>query len=111
MLAQQVGCLASQVTDQELEAIARGEGGAGMDMDTDGAGGDATRRLLGNYQTPARYAAWRSVHRPFKLGFHGICSSIWCCHVWDAAGLKVCLAVTVYQCCSRDQGVVRLLSS
>ena len=45
------------MTDQELEAIARGEGGAGMDMDTDGAGGDATRRLLGDYQTPARYTA------------------------------------------------------
>ena len=50
-------CLALQVTDQELEAIARGEGAAGMDMDTDGAGGDATRRLLGDYQTPARYTA------------------------------------------------------
>ena len=50
-----IECLcAPQVTDQELEAIARGEGAAGMDMDTDGAGGDATRRLLGDYQTPAR---------------------------------------------------------
>ena len=27
-----------------------------MDIDTDGAGGDATRRLLGDYQTPARCA-------------------------------------------------------
>ena len=48
--------LCVQVSDQELEAIARGEGAAAMDIDTDGAGGDATRRLLGDYQTPARCA-------------------------------------------------------
>lgn len=47
-------CIVEQVSDQELEAIARGEGASGMDVDTDGAGGDATRRLLGDYQTPAR---------------------------------------------------------
>ena len=34
-----------------------------MDVDTEGAGGDATRRLLGDYQTPARYpAAARAPH-------------------------------------------------
>ncbi len=50
-----VWALLPQVSQEELEAIARGEGGAGMDVDTEGAGGDATRRLLGDYQTPARY--------------------------------------------------------
>ena len=55
-------CLLLQVSDQELEAIARGEGASGMDVDTEGAGGEATRRLLGDYQTPARYIAASSSH-------------------------------------------------
>ena len=63
------------MTDQELEAIARGEGAGGMDVDTEGAGGDATRRLLGDYQTPARYTANCSqelcAQAPFKPGLSG----------------------------------------
>ena len=51
-----------QVSQEELEAIARGEGAAGMDVDTYGAGGEATRRLLGDYQTPARYIAASHAH-------------------------------------------------
>lgn len=54
--------LLPQVSQEELEAIARGEGGAGMDVDTEGAGGEATRRLLGDYQTPARYTAASHAH-------------------------------------------------
>jgi hypothetical protein len=46
----------AQVSEAELEAIARGGGDAGMDVDVDGAGGEATRRLLGDYATPARWA-------------------------------------------------------
>ena len=45
------------VPDVELEAIARR--GPDMDLDgelADGAGGEATRRLLGDYQTPGRHA-------------------------------------------------------
>ena len=76
------------MTDQELEAIARGEGGAGMDMDTDGAGGDATRRLLGDYQTPARYTATAlesSMHMPFKPG-----------HSWD---WQLCIVLSCVGSC------------
>ena len=43
-----------QITEEELEAIAKGGGEVAMDVDMDGAGGEATRRLLGDYQTPAR---------------------------------------------------------
>ena len=43
------------MSEAELEAIAKGGADAGMDVDVDGAGGEATRRLLGDYQTPARY--------------------------------------------------------
>ncbi len=43
-----------QISEEELEAIAKGGGEVAMDVDMDGAGGEATRRLLGNYQTPAR---------------------------------------------------------
>ena len=39
---------------------------------------------------------------PSSLGFHGIGSSVWCCHVWDPAGLKV--ALSVIECWLRDQG-------
>lgn len=46
--------LVLQVSEAELEAIAKGGGEVAMDVDVDGAGGEATRRLLGNYQTPAR---------------------------------------------------------
>jgi pre-mRNA-splicing factor CDC5/CEF1 len=49
------------VSEAELEAIARGGAGAAADADlADGAGGEATRRLLGDYQTPARRAPARS---------------------------------------------------
>ncbi|BDA46189.1 Cell division cycle 5-like protein [Coccomyxa sp. Obi] len=47
---------APQISEEELEAIAKGGGEVAMDVDMDGAGGEATRRLLGNYQTPARMA-------------------------------------------------------
>jgi hypothetical protein len=37
------------------QAIARGGGQPEVDPEAlEGAGGDATRRLLGNYETPAR---------------------------------------------------------
>lgn len=43
-----------QVSEAELEAIARG-GADGLDPEmAEGAGGDTTRRLLGDYATPAR---------------------------------------------------------
>ena len=48
---------APQISEAELQAIARGD--AAMDIDgelTEGAGGEATRRLLGDYQTPGRCA-------------------------------------------------------
>ncbi|KAK9842456.1 hypothetical protein WJX81_000971 [Elliptochloris bilobata] len=48
---------APQVSEAELEAIARGGAHAAADVDlADGAGGEATRGLLGDYQTPARLA-------------------------------------------------------
>ena len=46
---------APQISEAELQAIARGD--TNMDLDpelTEGAGGEATRRLLGDYQTPGR---------------------------------------------------------
>ena len=42
------------MSEAELEAIAKGGADTGMDVDMEGAGGEATRRLLGDYQTPAR---------------------------------------------------------
>lgn len=62
-----------QVSDQELEAIARGEGGAGMDVDTEGAGGDATRRLLGDYQTPARYSTATLCRGCYGVSLYSLC--------------------------------------
>ena len=52
---------APQVSEQELQQIARG--GADVDMDPDLAEGgtDATRRLLGDYQTPQRYVLARTL--------------------------------------------------
>jgi pre-mRNA-splicing factor CDC5/CEF1 len=46
----------SQVSEAELEAIARmGDGAAAMEEEMLGAGGEATRQLLGQYgQTPAK---------------------------------------------------------
>ncbi len=51
-------CCTCQVSDVELEQIARlGEEAGLADEVAEGAGGDATRQLLGNYaQTPARFA-------------------------------------------------------
>lgn len=50
-----------QVSEAELEAIARGGAHAAIDADlAEGAGGDATRGLLGDYQTPARCGALAS---------------------------------------------------
>ncbi|KAI8462344.1 MAG: pre-mRNA splicing factor component-domain-containing protein [Monoraphidium minutum] len=47
---------APQVSEAELEMIARmGEGGPDAGM-AEGAGGEATRQLLGQYATPARFA-------------------------------------------------------
>jgi pre-mRNA-splicing factor CDC5/CEF1 len=44
---------APQVSEAELEAIARGGAEADVDPElVEGAGGEATRRLLGDYQTP-----------------------------------------------------------
>lgn len=43
-----------QLTEEDLAAIARG-GGPGIDPElADGAGGETTRRLLGNYDAPTR---------------------------------------------------------
>ncbi|KAK9814983.1 hypothetical protein WJX73_003873 [Symbiochloris irregularis] len=46
---------APQVSEEELAAIARGAGGPDLD-EIAGAGGEATRRLLGDYDTPSRLA-------------------------------------------------------
>jgi pre-mRNA-splicing factor CDC5/CEF1 len=44
-----------QVSEAELEAIARMGEGATLEAElAAGAGGEATRQLLGEYQTPAR---------------------------------------------------------
>lgn len=44
-----------QVSEAELEAIARLGDGATLEAElAAGAGGEATRQLLGEYQTPAR---------------------------------------------------------
>ena len=49
------GCCSPKVSEAELAAIARGAGGPDLDADVAyGAGGDATRRLLGEYETPNR---------------------------------------------------------
>lgn len=46
-----------QVSEVELEAIARMGDAATLEAElAAGAGGEATRQLLGDYQTPARYA-------------------------------------------------------
>ncbi|WIA33069.1 hypothetical protein OEZ86_006225 [Tetradesmus obliquus] len=48
---------APQVSEAELEAIARMGEGATLEAElAAGAGGEATRQLLGEYQTPARFA-------------------------------------------------------
>jgi pre-mRNA-splicing factor CDC5/CEF1 len=52
-----IGPCTVQVSEAELEAIARM--GDAADLETQlaqGAGGEATRQLLGEYQTPARCA-------------------------------------------------------
>ena len=51
-----VSCVLLQVSEAELEAIARmGDGAAAMEEELLGAGGEATRQLLGQYgQTPAK---------------------------------------------------------
>ena len=46
------------MSEAELEAIARG-GGDDVDL-ADGAGGATTRRLLGDYATPARYLVFET---------------------------------------------------
>ena len=51
---------ALQVSEAELEAIARG-GGDDVNL-ADGAGGATTRRLLGDYATPARYFVLMAFH-------------------------------------------------
>lgn len=45
---------APQVSEQELQQIAKGGGDVDMDPDLAEGGTDATRRLLGDYQTPQR---------------------------------------------------------
>lgn len=47
---------APQVSEQELQQIAKGGGDVDMDPDLAEGGTDATRRLLGDYQTPQRFA-------------------------------------------------------
>ncbi len=48
---------APQISEAELQAIARGETNVDLDGElAEGAGGEATRRLLGDYQTPGRWA-------------------------------------------------------
>ncbi len=46
---------APQVSEQELQQIAKGGGDVDMDPDLAEGGTDATRRLLGDYQTPQRW--------------------------------------------------------
>lgn len=48
---------APQVSEQELQQIAKGGGDVDMDPDLAEGGTDATRRLLGDYQTPQRSRA------------------------------------------------------
>ena len=51
---------APQISEAELQAIARGDTAMDLDGDmTEGAGGEATRRLLGDYQTPGRCVCFR----------------------------------------------------
>lgn len=60
---------AVQVSEAELAAIAKG---AGPEVDADvayGAGGEATRRLLGDYETPNR-SALHLMHSGCKLVMH-----------------------------------------
>ena len=45
---------APQVSEQELQQIAKGGGDVDLDPDLAEGGTDATRRLLGDYQTPQR---------------------------------------------------------
>lgn len=46
---------APQVSEQELQQIAKGGGDVDMDPELAEGGTDATRRLLGDYQTPQRW--------------------------------------------------------
>ena len=56
---------APQVSEQELQQIARGGGDVDMDPDLAEGGTDATRRLLGDYQTPQRWALQAcNLHNP-----------------------------------------------
>ena len=44
-----------------------------MDVDTEGAGGDATRRLLGDYQTPARYSTATLCRGCYGVSLYSLC--------------------------------------
>ena len=54
---------APQVSEQELQQIAKGGGDVDLDPDLAEGGTDATRRLLGDYQTPQRSGV-RASSRP-----------------------------------------------
>ena len=54
-----------QLSEEELAAIARG-GAPGVDAEMlDGAGGETTKRLQGNYETPAKSALHLLPHTLF----------------------------------------------
>lgn len=65
---------APQISEQELQQIAKGGEGVDMDADLAEGGTDATRRLLGDYQTPQRYVQkYVSKHlscAPTEIGLH-----------------------------------------
>ena len=69
---------APQVSEQELQQIAKGGGDVDMDPDLAEGGTDATRRLLGDYQTPQRC----------------VLSERNCCACYCSMGYRTCAAST-----------------
>lgn len=72
------------MTEEELEAIAKGGLDVAMDIETEGAGGEATRRLLGDYQTPARSVLFLSKFYTAAVALSSAGSS--CCMPCTSAG-------------------------
>lgn len=71
---------APQVSEQELQQIAKGGGDVDLDPDLAEGGTDATRRLLGDYQTPQRYQSLKLVWLSAKM----------CCTSWLLTTLLPC---------------------
>ena len=61
---------APQVSEQELQQIAKRGGDVDMDPDLAEGGTDATRRLLGDYQTPPRLGPTVNCHRHRQSTIH-----------------------------------------